>query len=250
VAAELHAFAVGGIPEVSPGDDVARLIVDAVARTGRAIADGDVFVVAQKIVSKAEGAVVALAGIRPSPLAERWAEAFGKDPRVVEVVLAQSRRLVRMERGIIIAETRHGFVCANAGVDASNVAGGFVTILPRDPDASAATLRATLAKAFDRKIAVIVSDTFGRAWREGAVNVALGVAGLQPLLDYRGRSDHHGRRLQTTVIAIADEIAAVAELVTGKTCRTPVAIVRGAADWNGDGTGTMLIRDASTDLFR
>jgi len=238
------------MPEVSPGDDVGRLIVDAVARGGRSIADGDVVVVAQKIVSKAEGALIALAGVRPSSLAERWAEAFGKDPRVVEVVLRESRRIVRMERGIIIAETRHGFVCANAGVDASNVTAGFVTTLPLDPDASAATLRAALSAAFDRRIAVIVSDTFGRPWREGAVNVALGVAGLQPLLDYRGRSDHHGRRLQTTIIAIADEIAGVAELVTGKACRTPVAIVRGAAEWAGQGVGTMLVREASIDLFR
>jgi len=250
VPGDLHAFAVGGMPEVSPGDDVGRLIVDAVARSGRPIADGDVVVVAQKIVSKAEGALIALAGVRPSSRAERWAEAFGKDPRVVEVVLRESRRIVRMERGIIIAETRHGFVCANAGVDASNVAAGFVTTLPLDPDASAATLRAALSAAFDRRIAVIVSDTFGRPWREGAVNVALGVAGLQPLLDYRGRSDHHGRRLQTTIIAIADEIAGVAELVTGKACRTPVAIVRGAAEWAGQGAGTMLVREASIDLFR
>jgi len=250
VPGDLHAFAVGGMPEVSPGDDVGRLIVDAVARSGRSIADGDVVVVAQKIVSKAEGALIALAGVRPSSRAERWAEAFGKDPRVVEVVLRESRRIVRMERGIIIAETRHGFVCANAGVDASNVAAGFVTTLPLDPDASAATLRAALSAAFDRRIAVIVSDTFGRPWREGAVNVALGVAGLQPLLDYRGRSDHHGRRLQTTIIAIADEIAGVAELVTGKACRTPVAIVRGAAEWAGQGVGTMLVREASIDLFR
>jgi coenzyme F420-0:L-glutamate ligase / coenzyme F420-1:gamma-L-glutamate ligase len=250
VPGDLHAFAVGGMPEVSPGDDVGRLIVDAVARSGRSIADGDVVVVAQKIVSKAEGALIALADVRPSSRAERWADAFGKDPRVVEVVLRESRRIVRMERGIIIAETRHGFVCANAGVDASNVAAGFVTTLPLDPDASAATLRAALSAAFDRRIAVIVSDTFGRPWREGAVNVALGVAGLQPLLDYRGRSDHHGRRLQTTVIAIADEIAGVAELVTGKACRTPVAIVRGAAEWAGQGVGTMLVREASIDLFR
>jgi coenzyme F420-0:L-glutamate ligase / coenzyme F420-1:gamma-L-glutamate ligase len=250
VPADLQAFAIGGIPEVSPGDDVGRLISEAVVRTGRSIADGDVFVVAQKVVSKAEGALVALADIHPSSVAERWAAAFGKDPRIVEVVLQQSRRLVRMERGIIIAETRHGFVCANAGVDASNVAAGFVTTLPRDPDASAARLRDTLSAALDRTVAVIIADTFGRPWREGAVNVALGVAGLQPLLDYRGRADHHGRRLQTTVIAVADEMAAVAELVTGKTCRTPVAVVRGAAEWQGEGSGKLLLRDASMDLFR
>jgi coenzyme F420-0:L-glutamate ligase/coenzyme F420-1:gamma-L-glutamate ligase len=250
VPAELHAFAVAGIPEVSSGDDLARLIGDAVRRSGRPVSAGDVFVVAQKIVSKAEGAIVPLADVRPSPLAQRWAEAHGKDPRVVDVVLRESRRVVRMERGIIISETRHGFVCANAGVDASNVPAGSVTILPRDPDASAARLRDALGAAFDRPIAVIISDTFGRPWREGAVNVALGVAGIRPLLDYRGRTDHHGRRLETTVIALADQIAAVAELVTGKACRTPVAIVRGAAEWAGEGSARMLLRDASMDLFR
>jgi len=250
VPAELHAFAVAGIPEVSPGDDLARLIADAVARTGRPVSDGDVFVIAQKIVSKSEGAIVPLAEIQPSALAQEWAYTYGKDPRVVEIVLRESRRVLRMERGVIIAETRHGFVCANAGVDASNVPAGSVTILPRDPDGSAARLRDALSATLDRTIAVIVSDTFGRPWREGAVNVALGVAGLQPLLDYRGRADHHGRRLQTTVIAVADEIAAVAELVTGKTCRTPVAVVRGAAEWIGDGSGQTLLRHASMDLFR
>ena len=248
--ADLSAFAVAGIPEVSRGDDLARLVADALVRSARPIAGGDVFVVAQKIVSKAEGAIVSLADVEPSPLAVRWADTHGKDPRIVEVVLRESRRVVRMERGIIISETRHGFVCANAGVDASNVPAGFVTVLPRDPDASAARLRDALTTALDRPIAVVISDTFGRPWREGAVNVALGVAGLQPLLDYRGRADHHGRRLQTTVIAVADEIAAVAELVTGKACRTPVAIVRGAAEWLGEGSAQMLLRDASMDLFR
>jgi coenzyme F420-0:L-glutamate ligase / coenzyme F420-1:gamma-L-glutamate ligase len=250
VSADLHAFAVPGMAEVSPGDDLAALIADAILGTSRSIAAGDVVVVAQKIVSKAEGAIVQLTDVEPSSLARRWADTHGKDARIVEVVLRESRRVLRMERGIIIAETCHGFVCANAGVDASNVAAGFVTTLPRDPDASAVRLRDALSAAFDRPIAVIVSDTFGRAWREGAVNVALGVAGLQPLLDYRGRSDHHGRPLQTTVIAVADEIASVAELVTGKTCRTPVAIVRGAAEWAGEGSGAMLLRDASMDLFR
>ena len=248
--ADLHVFAVPGIPEVAPGDAVGRLIGDAVLRGGRSIAAGDVFVVAQKVVSKAEGAIVALADVEPSGLAKRWADGHGKDPRVVEVVLREARRLVRMERGIIIAETHHGFVCANAGVDASNVPAGYVSVLPRDPNASAARLRDTLTAILDRPVAVIISDTFGRPWREGAVNVALGVAGLRPLLDYRGRLDHHGRRLQTTVIAVADEIASAAELVTGKACRMPVAIVRGAAEWCGEGSGEMLLRDASTDLFR
>jgi coenzyme F420-0:L-glutamate ligase/coenzyme F420-1:gamma-L-glutamate ligase len=249
-AGELHLFAVPGIPDVAPGADLGALIADAVSRTGRAIEPGDVFVVAQKIVSKAEGALVRLDEVVPSPLAEHWAAAHGKDAAVVEVIFRESRRIVRMDRGILITETHHGFVCANAGVDGSNVAPGFVTVLPRDPDASAERLRATLSEACGSPVATIVSDTFGRPWREGFVNVALGVAGLRPLIDYRGCLDPFGRELQATVIALVDELASAAEIVTRKTARTPVAIVRGAAEWVGEGSGRMLVRDASRDLFR
>jgi len=157
---------------------------------------------------------------------------------------------VRMDHGVLISETRHGFVCANAGVDASNVDAGFVTVLPDDPDASAARLRAALAAAFGCAVAVIVSDTFGRPWREGVVNVALGVSGLMPLLDYRGTVDSHGRALTSTVIALADELAGAAEIVTRKSAGTPIAIIRGAAEWTGEGNGRMLVRDARRDLFR
>jgi coenzyme F420-0:L-glutamate ligase/coenzyme F420-1:gamma-L-glutamate ligase len=247
---DLHIFAVPGIPEVGRGADLAALIADAVARGGRAIERGDVVVVAQKIVSKAEGAVVRLDEVTPSPMASQWAAETAKDPRVVEVILRQSRRIVRMDRGILIAETRHGFVCANAGVDASNVEPGFVTVLPEDLDASAERLRAALSESQRCPVGVIVSDTFGRAWREGVVNVALGVAGLQALLDYRGGSDRYGRPLTSTVIALADELAGAAEIVMRKSAGTPVAIVRGAAEWSGDGNGRMLVRDASRDLFR
>ena len=250
MASELHVVALPGMPEVTPGADVAALVVDGVARAGRSVDHGDVFVVAQKIVSKSEGALVRLDEVTPSARAVEWAAAYDKDARVVEVVLRESARVVRMERGILIAETHHGFVCANAGVDASNVARGFVTLLPRDPDASAAWIRAALAAAFERDIAVIVSDTFGRPWREGVVNVALGVAGLRPLADYRGCRDVYGRELSSTVMAIADEIASAAELVMRKTARLPVAIVRGAADWIGSGRGAELVRDAARDLFR
>jgi coenzyme F420-0:L-glutamate ligase/coenzyme F420-1:gamma-L-glutamate ligase len=155
-----------------------------------------------------------------------------------------------MERGILIAETRHGFVCANAGVDASNVTPGFVTVLPRDPDASAERLRGALAARCGAPVAVIVSDTFGRPWREGAVNVALGVAGLRPLVDYRGDVDPYGRRLESSMTALADQLASAAEVVMRKTAQTPVAIVRGAAEWCGDGSGQQMVRDASRDLFR
>jgi coenzyme F420-0:L-glutamate ligase/coenzyme F420-1:gamma-L-glutamate ligase len=250
VATDLHIFSVSGIPEVASGADLRALIADAVRRTGRAVEAGDVFVVAQKIVSKAEGALVRLAEVMPSPIAHEWANTHGLDPHVVEVVFRESRRIVRMDRGILIAETRHGFVCANAGVDTSNVAPGFVTVLPRDPDRSAEGLRAGLSEAFGCPISAIVSDTFGRPWREGFVNVALGVAGLRSLIDYRGCVDPHGRRLHATVIALADELAGAAEIAMRKTAGTPVAIVRGAAEWMGDGSGRMLVREASRDLFR
>jgi len=247
---ELHVFGVRGLPEVARDADVAALIAGAVDRARLAVEPGDVFVVAQKIVSKAEGAVVRLDDVAPSRMATQWAEENGKDARIVEVVLRESRRIVRMDHGVLIAETRHGFVCANAGVDASNVPPGFVTVLPVDPDASAERIRASLSATFGCPVAVIVSDTFGRAWREGVVNVAIGVAGFQPLLDYRGTTDAYGRPLTSTVIAVADELASAAELVMRKTACTPVAIVRGAGDWLGEGSGRLLVRDPSRDLFR
>jgi coenzyme F420-0:L-glutamate ligase / coenzyme F420-1:gamma-L-glutamate ligase len=247
---DVQVFAVAGVPDIAAGDDLAALIADAVRARADRLEAGDVVVVAQKIVSKAEGAVVRLDEVRPSAEAEQWASAWGKDPRVVEVVLRESQRIVRRAHGVLIAETRQGFVCANAGVDASNVAAGFVTVLPNDVDASARRLRDALAAEFDCPLGVIVSDTFGRPWREGAVNVALGVAGLRPLLDYRGCTDPYERRLESTVIGVADEIAAAAELVMRKTSRTPVAIVRGAGEWIGEGSGRELVRDSTRDLFR
>lgn len=247
---DLHVFGVSNIPEIARGADLSQLIVDAMARERRAVEAGDVFVIAQKIVSKAEGAIVRLDEIVPSAAAVDWAAGSGKDPRVVEVVLRQARRIVRMDRGIVIAETRHGFVCANAGVDASNVAPGWVTILPVDPDASAARLCGALRAAFGVPLGVIVSDTFGRAWREGVVNVALGVAGLQPLIDYRGSLDAAGRPLTSTVVALADEIASAAEIVMQKASGMPVVVVRGVGDRLGEGSGQMLIRDPERDLFR
>jgi coenzyme F420-0:L-glutamate ligase/coenzyme F420-1:gamma-L-glutamate ligase len=166
------------------------------------------------------------------------------------VIFSESRRIVRMDHGVLITETHHGFVCANAGVDASNVPGGWVTVLPRDPDGSAERLRSALSDALECPVGVIVADTFGRPWREGVVNVALGVAGLRPVIDYRGCTDPYGRRLESTVVALADEIAGAAEIVMRKTARMPVAIVRGAAEWAGEGTARTLVRDAARDLFR
>jgi coenzyme F420-0:L-glutamate ligase/coenzyme F420-1:gamma-L-glutamate ligase len=247
---DLHIFGVPALPEIARGADLGALIAEAVSRGAHVAEPGDVFVVAQKVVSKAEGAIVRLDDVSPSPTAVQWAADTGKDPRVVEVILRESKRIVRMERGILISETRHGFVCANAGVDASNVSPGFVTVLPDDPDASAGRLRAALTAALGCPVAVIISDTFGRAWREGVMNVALGVSGLMPLIDYRGSADTYGRPLTSTVIALADELAAAAEVVTRKSAGTPVAIVRGASEWAGEGNGRMLVRDASRDLFR
>jgi coenzyme F420-0:L-glutamate ligase/coenzyme F420-1:gamma-L-glutamate ligase len=234
---------------VWPGDDLAALIAAAVAPTP--LQTGDVVVVTQKVVSKAEGRLVALATITPSPFAQAIAAAHGKDPRHVEVVLRESRRIVRMDRGILIAETRHGFICANAGVDASNVPGtDVVSLLPEDPDASAERIRAGLRARLGVEVGVVVSDTFGRVWRLGQTNVAIGVAGVRPLVDYVGQRDPYGYDLRVTQLAVADEIAAAAELVMGKVSGVPVAVVRGLAHLLGEGRARDLVRPPETDLFR
>ena len=243
-------FPLPGLPEIKPGDDIAAAIAQAVRANDMRVAEDDIFVAAQKIVSKAEGRIVRLDHIEPSERARLWAEEWNKDARVVELVLRESKRIVRMERGVIIAETRHGFVCANAGIDISNAEAETAILLPADPDASARALHAALSKAFACHVGVIVSDTFGRAWREGLVNVALGVAGLNPLIDYRGQTDANGKPLQATVIAIADELAAAAELVMGKSDRIPVAIIKGAKIVSRSGSGADLIRTSGKDLFR
>ncbi len=206
--------------------------------------------VAQKIVSKAEGRIVPLDSIEPSERAAQWAAEHHKDSRVIELVLRESSSIVRMERGVIIAKTHHGFVCANAGVDISNVPEGTASLLPEDPDRSASTLQKKLVQAFSVHLGVIISDTFGRPWREGLVNVALGVTGITPLVDYRGRRDAHERVLQATVIALADELAAAAGLVMGKLNRVPAALLQGMAMPEAGGSGRDLIRPAERDLFR
>jgi coenzyme F420-0:L-glutamate ligase/coenzyme F420-1:gamma-L-glutamate ligase len=250
VTNKIELIAVPGIPEVGEGDDVAALIGRALSDTGMTPVDGDVVVVAQKIVSKAEGRVVNLDSVEPSPRARDWAEAHDKDPRVVEVVLRESKRIVRMERGVLISETEQGFVCANAGVDTSNVAAGAVTLLPKDSDASATSIRSALEAKFGVRIAVIVSDTFGRPWREGLVNVALGVSGITPLIDYRGAKDSHGNALKVTVIAIADELTSAAELLMKKSNGVPVVIVRGFEYEASEASSRELIRSSELDLFR
>ena len=247
---QLEIFAVSGLPEIAAGAALGPLLCRAVSEQHGSFADGDVLVVAQKIISKAEGRLVDLSKVQPSSYACAVAQSFCKDARIVEIVLRESRRIVRMDAGVIVVETRHGLVCANAGVDSSNVPEGFVSLLPADPDASARRLRADLAHDTGRSIAVIISDTFGRPWREGLTNVAIGVAGLHPLLDYRGQRDEHGHMLTATVIAAADELASAAELVMGKTARRPAAIIRNYPWTPAEGAASELIRPRDKDLFR
>ena len=237
-----------GFPEVRAGDDLDRMISAAVAGDLRA---GDVLVVTHKIVSKAEGRLVDLRTIEPSALAKGYASRHGKDPRQIEVVFKESRRIVRMDRGIVISETHHGFVCANAGVDASNVPGGdTVCLLPIDPDDSAARLRDALAGDPGVDVAVVISDSFGRAWRHGITDVAIGVAGMDPVADYRGLNDPHGFPMEASVLAVADELAAAAELVMGKTDGIPITIVRGYSYSPASGSGRDLLMPLERDMFR
>ncbi len=240
---ELHP--VLGLPEIEPGDDLAALIAERAD-----LAEGDILVVAQKVVSKAEGRLRDMRGITPTGQALEIAKRNGSDPRQVQAVLDESVRLVRTER-VIIAQTRHGFVCANAGVDHSNVPGDeILCLLPLDPDASAARLRGQLRERTGRTVAVIVSDTFGRAWRIGIQNVALGVAGMPAVVDYRGRDDDFGRTMVGTVVAVADELAGAAELAMGKTDRVPAVVIRGYRAEGESGTGRQLVRPPEEDMFR
>jgi coenzyme F420-0:L-glutamate ligase/coenzyme F420-1:gamma-L-glutamate ligase len=241
---------VHGLGEIVPGIDLAGAIGAALEAQGTPLQDGDILVVTQKIVSKAEGCLVRLDEVEPSPLAAEWAALWNKDARVVELVLRQSRRIVRMERGVIISETRHGLVCANAGVDQSNVGDDSATLLPVDPDASAERLRIALGQASGAQIGIVISDTFGRAWREGQVNVAIGVAGVEALRHFEGQLDPTGYELRVTMLATADELASAAELVMGKVDGVPVALVRGLERALGSGSATELVRPAATDMFR
>jgi coenzyme F420-0:L-glutamate ligase/coenzyme F420-1:gamma-L-glutamate ligase len=245
----------GTFPEVSPADDVAAMVVNAWRASTRADSDlrptpGDVIVVTQKIVSKAEGRVVDLATITPRPEAVAFAKQFDRDPRQVEVVLQESAEVLRMERGVLISRTKHGFVCANAGVDASNVVAGTVTLLPEDPDRSAREIRHRIREELGIDAAVVISDSFGRPWRLGIVDVALGVAGFGPLDDQRGQPDTSGRLMRTTVVAVADEIASAAELASGKTSGKPVVLVRGVRLPPGDGSVRRdVVMPREQDLF-
>ena len=236
--------------EVKPGDRLDNLLVPAIRRT-IVPHDGDILIVKHKVVSKSEGAMARLEKVRPSRSANRWARRFGLDARVSELALRESRRVVRQKRGVLITETRHGFICANSGVDVSNVdGGGHAVLLPRAPDRSASKLRRALKKNLGIAFAVIISDSFGRPWREGLTEVAIGVAGMAPLVDYRGRLDAHGYSLHATVDAVADELACAAGLVCGKLEKTPACIIRGYPYLRRQGSARELIRPASNDLFR
>ena len=239
-----------GIPEIRPGDPIARLIVEAASRQGTPLASGDLLAIGQKIVSKAEGRIVRLATVTPSPAALSIGTELGRDPRLVEVILRESRRVVRMDRGILITETHHGWICANAGVDQSNVDLDCVALLPEDPDRSAGQVREAVRELTGADVAVLIADTFGRPWREGLTNVAVGVAGFAPIRSYLGERDPVGRPLQATILALADELAAAAEPVMGKLDRIPAALLRGLPLTPSEEGSKPLRRDPARDLFR
>jgi len=254
-AGEVRILPVAVSGEIRAGESLGARLLGAMRSLRLRLQDGDILVVKHKVVSKAEGALVALDKIRPSVASQAWARRYGLDARVSELALRESRRIVRRKRGVLITETTHGFVCANSGVDVSNVDGGrHAVLLPVNPDRSAAKLRRQLKKQLGIEIAVIVSDSFGRPWREGLTEVAIGVAGMRPLVDYRGQRDAHGYSLHATVDAVADELACAAGLVCGKLASTPACIIRGysysRSNRRESGGARELIRPAKNDLFR
>lgn len=247
----LQVVGIAGLPEIVPGTDLATVIHAAAVAAGVPLADGDVLVVTSKIVSKAEGRTVELADVVPSPFAVEWSAQWEKDAAVTEIVLREAKRVVRQIGPILITETHHGFVCANSGVDqSSSGAHGRAVLLPVDSDASARAIRSGL-KALGVDVAVIISDTFGRAWREGQTDIAIGVAGIQPILSYIGQVDPHGHEFRVQALCVADELAGAAELVKGNLSRVPVALIRGY-QWEVDDTATIapVLRDQTRDLFR
>jgi coenzyme F420-0:L-glutamate ligase/coenzyme F420-1:gamma-L-glutamate ligase len=252
---ELGIIPITGIDEIPSPCDLGFLLFTALQQQQLTLEQGDIFVITQKIVSKAEGQIIALDTVEPSPFARIIAQQAKKDPRHVEIVLRESTRIVRMDRGIIISETHHGFVCANAGVDESNINGAdLLTLLPVNPDESARRIRKRLQELHHRDatldLAVIISDTWGRHWRNGQVNLAIGCAGMAPLVDYRGQSDPYGYEMQASMIAIADELASAAELVMGKVDRIPVALIRGYRYTAQESSIHSLLRESATDMFR
>ncbi len=250
MAPRYEVIGIEGLPEIGEGDDLGLLIVNAAARQGTGLQERDCLVVSQKILSKAEGRVVRLTEVTPSAAALAMARELGRDPRLVELILRESKRVVRMDKGVLIVETHHGWICANGGVDQSNVDLGTASLLPEDPDRSAQTLRDRIRHLMGLNLPIVVSDTFGRPWREGLTNVAIGVVGIQPIRSYVGERDPAGHVLLATLLAVADELAGAAELVMGKLSRIPVAIVRGLSLPRAEASSKLLLRDPALDLFR
>ena len=248
----MRLIGIGGLPEVAPGDDLAQLTLHGLTGAGVRLASGDVMVFCHKVVSKAEDRVAPLDQMRPQKITRAWALANRRDPREVQAVLAEALRVVRAEGALLITETRHGFVCANSGVDRSNTPPGTLCLLPEHPDRSARRLAERFTAAAGAKIGVVITDTWGRPFRLGAINVAIGIAGVPALLDYRGRSDPAGRTLSSSTVAVADELAAAAGLVMGKLRRIPAVLVRGLQCDGAavPGTGAALLRDRGEDIFR
>lgn len=246
----IEVFAVPGIPEVRKGSDLGELIYGALRKGRLRLKDGDAVVVKQKAVSKSEGRVVRLSSVTPTARARRLAKKEGKDERLVELILRESVRVVRSGHGVIITETKHGFVCANSGVDQSNVGRGLAALLPVDPDLSARRIRETLEKKSGARLAVLVTDTFGRPWRRGQTDVAIGCSGMVPLMRYAGKTDRFGYKLRVTEPSVADEVAGAAELAAGKLDGTPAVVVRGVRFVRGEAGMKTLVIPRARDLFR
>lgn len=237
--------------EIRPGDSLVSKLLAALRSAGLSLKSGDILVLKHKIVSKAEGQLVDLGTVRTTPASRPWARRFGLDPRVTELALSESKRVIRRKRGVLITETRHGFICANSGVDVSNVDGGrHALLLPKNPDRSASRIRRQLKSKLKVDVPVLITDSFGRPWREGLTEVAIGIAGMKPLHDYRGKRDPHAYPLRVSIDAVADELACAAGLVCGKLARTPACIIRGFPYQRGRGSSRDLLRHAATDLFR
>jgi coenzyme F420-0:L-glutamate ligase/coenzyme F420-1:gamma-L-glutamate ligase len=249
-SSSVQAIPVSGIGEICPGDSIGDLIVDALALEGLRLRQGDILVVKHKIVSKAEGRIVELATVKPSPRARRFAERNGSDARIIELAMREARRIVRMKH-VLITETAHGLVCANSGIDVSNVDGGqHAVLLPVDPDRSAAAVLRSIKRRTTLHVPVIIADSFGRAWREGLQEVAIGVAGMKPIHDYRGQRDAYGYEMHATEECVADELACVAGLVCRKNNGVPACIIRGYPYLRGKGSARLIVRNAAKDLFR